>query len=60
MAKTGRLEIRADESFLQTLEKLADESGTSKATVIDRAVGLYKKALEEAEKGRSIQFVDVT
>ncbi len=54
MAKTGRLEIRAETEWLEKLDNLARLSGTSKADVIDRAVGLYEqeyeKALKEAEK----------
>jgi hypothetical protein len=54
MAKTGRLEIRAETAWLEKLENLARLSGTSKADVIDRAVGLYEqeyeKALKEAER----------
>lgn len=57
MAKTKRLEIRAEESFVKKLEELAKASGTSKADIIGRAVGLYARAWEEAEHGRSISFV---
>jgi hypothetical protein len=55
--KTGRIEIRAEDQFLVSLEQLAQASGTSKADVIHRAVGLYAQALKEAEEGNVIQFV---
>lgn len=54
--KTVRLEIRAKETFLRKLEELATASGTSKADVIDRAVGLYAHALEQAQEGKDIYF----
>lgn len=57
MAKTKRLEIRADESFIEKLEYLAKASKTSKADIIDRAIVLYANALEEAERGNTITFV---
>ena len=57
MAKTGRLEIRAEDDFLARLDGLARASGTSKADVIHRAIGLYAQALKEAEEGRVIEFV---
>jgi hypothetical protein len=57
--KTGRLEIRAAIDFLEKLEQLATASGTSKANIIDRAVGLYAQAFQEAEKGNVISFVPV-
>ena len=50
--KTRRFEMRAEESFLGTLEKLAAASGISKADVIDHAVGLYAHALEQAMEGK--------
>jgi hypothetical protein len=56
MAKTERLEIRAASGFIEKLDRLAKESGTSKAEIIDRAVGLYAHALEEAQAGNVIEF----
>jgi len=50
-------ELRAKASFVEELERLAEASGVSMAQVIDRAIGLYTKALEEAEKGNIIEFV---
>jgi len=50
-------ELRATVSFFKELERLAEASGVSMAHVIDRAIGLYAKALEEAEKGNIIDFV---
>jgi len=55
--KTKRLEIRAEASFLDELNRLAEASGTTRAEVIDRAVGLYAKALAEIEQGKIIKFV---
>ena len=49
MAKTERLEIRAEDKFISSLEQLAQASGTSKADIIHRAVGLYAQALKEVE-----------
>ena len=53
---TKRFEIRAEESFLKKLEELAKASGTSKADVIDHAVGLYAHALEQAIEGKEMFF----
>lgn len=55
--KTKRLEIRAEDSFIKTVERLARESGTTKAGVIDAAVNLLSQALEQAEKGFIIEYV---
>jgi hypothetical protein len=49
--------ISADVSVFEELERLAEASGVSMAQVIDRSIGLYAKALEEAEKGNIIEFV---
>ncbi len=54
--KTKRFEIRAEESFLEKLQELATASGTSKADVIDHAVGLYAHALEQAMEGKEMYF----
>ena len=48
MAKTGRLEIRVEAEWLEKLENLAKWNGTSKADIIDRAVGLYEKEYEKS------------
>jgi hypothetical protein len=58
--KTKRLEIRAEERFIRKLEELATASGTSKADVIDRAVGLYAHALEQAQQGNDLYFAPAT
>lgn len=55
--KTKRLEIRAEDSFIQTLERLAREGGTTKAGVIDAAVHLLEEALEENKKGKVISYI---
>jgi hypothetical protein len=57
MAKRERLEICAESGFIEKLDRLAKESGTSKAEIIDRAIGLYARALKEAQAGNVIQFV---
>jgi hypothetical protein len=54
--KTRRLEIRAEEGFINELNRLAEVSGTTRAEVIDRAIGLYATALQEIEQGRVIKF----
>ena len=55
--KTQRFELRAEASFVKELERLATASGTSKAEIIDRAIGLYAEALKQAENGMDIRFV---
>jgi hypothetical protein len=55
--KTKRLEIRAEEGFIKELNRLAEASGTTRAEVIDRAIGLYATALREIGEGKKIQFV---
>lgn len=55
--KTRRLEIRAEDAFIETLERLARESGTTKAGVIDAAVNLLSQALEKAAEGKVITYV---
>jgi hypothetical protein len=55
--KTKRLEIRAEEGFINELNRLAEASGTTRAEVIDRAIGLYATALQEIEQGKTIKFV---
>ena len=57
MAKTKRLEIRAEEGFINELNRLAEASGTTRAEVIDRAIGLYATALHEVEQGKTLKFV---
>jgi len=49
--------LSADVSFFEKLERLASASRVSMGEVIDRAIGLYAKALEEAEMGNIIEFV---
>ena len=55
--KTRRFEFRAEDRFVKELERLATASGTTKAQVIDRAIGLYAEALRQAEEGKSIYFM---
>lgn len=56
--KTRRFELRAEASFVEELERLATASGTSKAEIIDRAIGLYAEALKQAENGKEITFIE--
>lgn len=55
--KTQRLEIRAEQGFINELNRLAEASGTTRAEVIDRAIGLYATALREIEQGKTLKFV---
>jgi hypothetical protein len=55
--KTKRFEFRAEDHFVEELERLAIASGTTKAQVIDRAIGLYAEALRQAEEGKDIYFM---
>jgi len=55
--KTRRLEIRAEEGFINELNRLATASGITRAEVIDRAIGLYATALSEVEQGKTLKFV---
>jgi len=57
MSKIKTLEIRAEEGFIEELNRLAEASGTTRAEVIDRAIRLYATALEAIEQGKTIQFV---
>lgn len=43
--------------LISNLDRLARESGTTKAEVMVRAIKLYEKTLEEASKGNVIQFM---
>jgi hypothetical protein len=49
--------LKAEAGFLTRLECLAEESGCTTAEIIDRAVGLYSTALENAKQGKVITFV---
>ena len=51
------LQIRAEEGFIEELNRLAEASDTTRAEVIDRAIRLYATALEAIEQGKTIQFV---
>jgi predicted transcriptional regulator len=57
MSKIKTLEIRAEEGFINELNRLAEASDTTRAEVIDRAIRLYATALEAIEQGKTIQFV---
>lgn len=43
--------------LISNLDRLARESGTTKAEVMARAIRLYEKTLEEASKGNVIKFI---
>jgi len=49
--------VKAEAGFLTRLECLAEESCCTTAEIIDRAVGLYETALENAKQGKVIKFV---
>lgn len=51
MAKTARMEIRADHRFLDALDDLSTRTGKSRANVIRDALNFYEKSLTEWEKG---------
>ena len=50
MTKTARLEIRADDKFVDALAKLATRTGKSRAEVIRDALNFYQYSLNEWEK----------
>lgn len=56
----GRLEMRLENSFLNKVQELADKQNISRAELVRQAIGLYAKALDEADHGRTIQFVEAT
>lgn len=56
----GRLEMRLDNSFLQKVQELADKQNISRAELVRQAIGLYAKALEEEDNGRTIEFQEVS
>lgn len=51
---TKRIELRASPDFADTLDKLCNETGLSRADVIRRGVALYARALIEKGAGRVI------
>lgn len=55
--KSKRLEIRAEQGFIDELNRLAKASGTTRAEVISRAISLYATALREVERGKVLKFV---
>ena len=48
--------VNADENFLTELDSLAANSNCSRAEIIDRAIQLYAKALDQAKQGKVIEF----
>ena len=54
--RTVTIVVNADESFLTELDSLAANSNCSKAEIIDRAIQLYAKALDQAKQGKVIEF----
>lgn len=51
------LDLIVEEGFIIELDRLAEASETTRAEVIDRAIGLYATLVREAEQGKTIQFV---
>jgi len=52
------LELKVEKGFITRLNRLAEASGTTRAAVIDMAIGLYETALHEIENGKTIKFVE--
>jgi hypothetical protein len=49
--KSERLELRADQAFIDKIQELADEDGVTKAEIVRRAVGLYSYAANLSRQG---------
>jgi hypothetical protein len=49
--------FRAEEGFIEELNRLAEASGTTRLEVIDRAIRLYATALEATEQGKTIKIL---
>jgi len=59
--KTSRIEIRADEEFIETIAKIADQTKKSRAEVIREALNLYSMVVKERiENNKGIVFKDLT
>lgn len=54
---TKRFELRAPDDFINEVDALAEESGSTRSDVIRRALTLYARAIKEAEQGRVMEFV---
>jgi hypothetical protein len=50
-------EVQARLGFMTVLSDLGERSGATPAQVLDRAVGLYAHAVQQAEEGKVIAFV---
>jgi hypothetical protein len=58
--KTSRIEIRADEEFIETIAKIAHQTRKSRAEVIREALNLYSMVINERlEHKRGIVFKDL-
>jgi len=58
--KTSRIEIRADEQFIETIATLAEQTHKSRAEVIREALNLYSLVIKERiENKRGIVFKDL-
>jgi len=58
--KTSRIEIRADEEFIETIAKIAEQTHKSRAEVIREALNLYSMVVNERlENKRGIVFRDL-
>ena len=53
-AGSKRIELRASQQFVDTLDSLAQETNLSRANVIRRAIALYARALWEKSRGNVI------
>jgi CHAD domain-containing protein len=61
MAKNNRIEIRADDKFIETIEELSTRTRKTRADVIREALSLYMMALnEKTMHNRGIVFKELT
>lgn len=51
MGKSERLELRADEEFMETLDSLSGKIKVSRAEVIRQAVALYAETFRRLDEG---------
>lgn len=56
---TKRIELRANQSFVDAIDLLANDEGLTRADIIRRAVGLYARARIEQKKGRHLAFAEL-
>jgi predicted transcriptional regulator len=58
MARKIKLTLELSEEVNNSLEGIAEESGTTKSDVLRKAIGLIKVASIEKKKGRELGFID--